>query len=188
MTTIVLLGGNGYIGREVTQQWLTRDPSADFYVVSRSGQNQLQNSRIQNIAADVTDFDAVNQVIPEQIDYIVDFVGRPAKTDAELITVNQKPAEVMQKIAETHQAQAMGMIGGQLGPKPFVTLKAKLIKQLQTSPVRLATVNPTLVYGAGRSDSMAKMVPLLKFFGLFSATFKPVTVSAVAQELLDQLI
>lgn len=188
MTTIVLLGGNGYVGREVTRQWLTRDPSANFYVISRSGQNQLQDPRIQNIATDVTDFKAVNQVIPKQIDYIVDFVGRPAKTDTELIIVNQKPAEVMQKIAETHQAQAMGMIGGQLGPKSFVALKDSIINQLKVSSVRLATVNPTLIYGAGRSDAMAKMVPLLKFFGLFSATFKPVTVSVVAQELLDQLI
>lgn len=37
MTTIVLLGGNGYIGRNVTKNWLKKDSSAEFYVLSRSG-------------------------------------------------------------------------------------------------------------------------------------------------------
>lgn len=37
MTTIVLLGGNGYIGRNVTKNWLKKDLSAEFYVLSRSG-------------------------------------------------------------------------------------------------------------------------------------------------------
>ena len=37
MTNIVMLGGNGHIGRNVTEQWLQRDPQAQFYVLSRSG-------------------------------------------------------------------------------------------------------------------------------------------------------
>ena len=37
MKNIVLLGGNGYIGREVTRQWLEKDSSAEFYIISRTG-------------------------------------------------------------------------------------------------------------------------------------------------------
>ena len=59
MTTIVLLGGNGYIGRNVTKNWLKKDLSAEFYVLSRSGKNELKDSRIKNIAVDVTSVGAV---------------------------------------------------------------------------------------------------------------------------------
>ena len=54
MTNVVLLGGNGYIGRNVTEKWLKEDPSAVFYIISRSGKNQFANSRIYNLAADVS--------------------------------------------------------------------------------------------------------------------------------------
>ncbi|WP_125604702.1 NAD-dependent epimerase/dehydratase family protein [Lapidilactobacillus bayanensis] len=179
MTNIVLLGGNGYLGRELSKQWLARNPQAALYIVSRSGNNQFQNSQVYNLKADVTDFNAVNALLPDQVDYIVDLIGAPAKDPQQLININQKPADVMQKIAEQKQVKSMGIIGGILGPKSFVTIKAKLIRQLKQSTIPLAYVEPTLVYGAGRSDSMAKMVPLLKFFGIFSRKLKPVTVTSV---------
>ena len=40
-TTNVLLGGNGYLGREVTRQWLAADPRAQFLVVSSSRRNEF---------------------------------------------------------------------------------------------------------------------------------------------------
>lgn len=33
MKNIVMLGGNGYIGRNVIKQWLQRDGQAQFYVL-----------------------------------------------------------------------------------------------------------------------------------------------------------
>ncbi|WP_369396219.1 hypothetical protein [Paucilactobacillus hokkaidonensis] len=45
-----------------------------------------------------------------------------------------------------------------------------------------------MIYGNGRKDSMTKMVPLLKFLGLFSKKFKPVDVNLVADELINKLI
>ena len=71
MTNIVMLGGNGYIGRNVTEQWLQHDPQAQFYVLSHSGTNALQNPRVNNIAVDVTDADADESHhandLPEQV-------------------------------------------------------------------------------------------------------------------------
>lgn len=82
----------------------------------------------------------------------------------------------------------MGFIGGILGSQDFVQTKQAIIDKLSRSTVRLAYVEPTLVYGNGRHDSMTKMVPLLKFLGLFSKKYRPVDVNDVVKELWDKLV
>ena len=188
MKNIVLLGGNGYLGRNFTKDWLDHDKDSHFYVLSRSGQNQLANPAITNIKVDVTDEQAVLNAIPDNIDYIIDFVGAPSNDPQEFEKLNQKPAHVMRAVAEKKNAKAMGFIGSILGPKKFTTVKKELIKYLQASPVPLAYVEPTLVYGAGRKDKMTRNVPVLKFLGIFSAKFKPVLVGDVVEELRQKLI
>ncbi len=188
MSTVVMLGGNGYIGRNVTEKWLEADPEAVFIVVSRSGKNQLVNERITNVSADSASYESVSAVIPEHIDYIVDFVGRPEKDPDEFKRINDAPADVMLQIAKEKKVKAMGLIGGILGPKSFVQGKKRIAEKLASSGIRTEVVNPTVVYGNGRDDSMTKMVPLLKFFGIFSKTMKPVHVNDVASEMVKKMI
>ncbi len=188
MSTVVMLGGNGYIGRNVTEKWMKADPDAKFVVVSRSGKNQLQDARITNVKADSSNYESVKAVLPEEIDYIVDFVGRPEKDPEEFKKVNDMPADVMLQIAKEKNIIAMGMIGGVLGDKAFVQGKKKIVERLKASGIRTEYVNPTLVYGNGRKDSMTKLVPLLKFLGIFSKNMKPMDVNEVADELVRKMI
>ena len=183
-----MLGGNGYLGRNVTEKWMQKDPEARFVVVSRSGKNQLSDDRIQNVQADCTDYDSVKEVLPEKVDYIVDFVGRPVDDPEEFRKANDMPADVMLRIAKEKNVKAMGMIGGILGPKSFVEGKKRIIDKLKSSGIRTEYVNPTLVYGNGRKDSMTRMVPLLRFFGIFSRKLRPVDVNDVAEELVGKMI
>ena len=187
MATIVMLGGNGYIGRHTTLKWLEKNSTAQFYVLSRSGKNSLVDPRVHTLKADVSDYQSVKSVLPDQVDYIVDFVGRPEKDPEVFKQVNNKPAEVMQKIAEEKGAKAMGFVGGTFGPKSFVNGKKAIMQDLEKSSVRLEVVEPTVVYGADRNDAISKMVPLLKVFGIFFKQMKPVTVDAVASELVTKL-
>lgn len=187
MTNFVLLGGNGYLGRNFVQYAQKQEPSAHFYVVSRSVRNRLVDPAITNIAADIT-VDAVISDLPAQIDYVVDFIGGPAKDPAESLAINDDPAALMQKLAEDHQVKAMGFIGGLLGPKEFVQAKKRIISRLQQSPVRLAYVEPTLVYGNGRHDAMTRWVPLLKGAGVFAKRLRPVTVNEVVTQLWERLV
>ncbi|GEN94471.1 NAD-dependent epimerase/dehydratase family protein [Pediococcus ethanolidurans] len=185
---IVLLGGNGYIGRELTKAWHDRDKSAQFIVLSRSGNNQLKLPEITNVAVDLTDHGAVDDALPTKFDYIVDLIGRPEKDVILSKKVNDQPAMLMKRLAETHNAKAMGFIGGKLGPKYFLNTKKRLIGDLRQSTVPLAIVEPTLVYGAGRKDQMSRMVPLLRFFGIFNVNMKPVEIHHVVNELLEGLL
>ena len=188
MKNIVLLGGNGYIGRNVTEAWMAKDPSANFYVVSRSGKNAMKNTRIHNIAANVTDYQAVNQNLPDQVDYIVDFIGRPESDESTFIQANDKPADIMLQIAKEKKVKAMGFIGGILGPKKFLNGKKRIAHKLSASGIRTELVEPTVVYGNGRNDTIAKMVPFFKFFGLFKKNMRPVLVSDVAEELVRKMV
>lgn len=187
MKNIVLLGGNGYIGRAFTEKWLEKDSEATFYVLSRSGKNKLEKENIKNFAVDVTNFDEVKNVLPEKVDIIVDFVGRPANNVVELIEVNRKPAEVMRKVAEEYNTEAMGFIGGKLGPKSFLNIKKDLIAELSQSTVRLEVVEPTVVYGRDRNDTLSKLTPLFKFLGIFVSNMKPVHVDDVVLELVTKI-
>ncbi len=179
---IVLLGGNGYIGREVTRQWLAHDLTAHFTVVSRSGKNTFASTRVSNVAADVTDADALLKALPNKVDCIVCLVGGLGGADA-----NVAPVQSMLKVAKSLKVPAVGYVGGKMGDNSFVAAKALACKMVRASGIRAVIVEPTLVYGAGRSDKFAKMVPLLKFAGLFNKNVRPVKVEDVASQLVNGL-
>lgn len=187
MRNIVLLGGNGYIGKAVTEEWISRDSEANFYVVSRSGKNELQHPQIKNVRADVTNYESVKRVLPKEIDCIVDFIGRPEKDSKELVRINKLPAEVMLSLSREFNVDTIGFIGGTLGPKSFVNIKAEILSMLKNSGEKVAYVEPTLVYGKDRNDGMSKMVPILNFFGIFIKSLRPVNVEDLAKELVDDL-
>ncbi len=127
-------------------------------------------------------------VLPDQVDYIVDFVGRPESDPVAFETVNDKPAQVMLQLAKDKQVKAMGFIGGLWGPKSFLDSKKRIADQLRASGIRTEVVEPTVVYGNGRSDALSKLVPVFKFFGLFVKNMKPVLVTEVADELVSKMV
>ncbi|WP_335971081.1 NAD-dependent epimerase/dehydratase family protein [Fusobacterium polymorphum] len=67
MKNIVLLGGNGFIGRAFTDRWLLDDKDVTFYVLSRSGKNKINYPNIKNIPVDVTNYEKVKEVLPEKL-------------------------------------------------------------------------------------------------------------------------
>lgn len=190
MTNIVMLGGNGYIGRNTTEVWMKQDPDTVFYVVSRSGKNRLSDPRIINVQADIASPQEIRKKLPEKVDYIVNFVGCaavPKGSGKTLTELNMEPVRTLRELGESYNVKAMGTIGGKLGSKEFVKAKKETIDYLKQSSVPVEAVEPALVYGNGRDDSLAKMVPLLKFFGLFSKNMKPVLVTDVAEELVAKM-
>ncbi|MCM0583128.1 NAD-dependent epimerase/dehydratase family protein [Weissella diestrammenae] len=188
MTNVVLLGGTGYIGREITRAWLKRDPQVSFFIISRNNVNNFNNRQIQVIQADLSNTAQMIGQLPKKVDYIIDLIGRPEKNKKELIDINVKPAQMMLQLARHYQVSAMGIIGGKLGPKSFTDIKSEIIEMLQASEIRLSVVEPTIVYGGGRKDNITKMVPILKFMSKFSKKFKPIKVSVLANQLIDDLV
>lgn len=185
---IVILGGNGYIGRQLVQTWRARNADTKFWLLSRSGESRLDLPNVHGVAVDLTQSKLAAGSLPAQIDYIVDLVGGPKDNQEEMETFNRVPAQLMAQLAAANHPRAMGFIGGKLGPKNFVTLKHEIIHELQSSPTPLAVVEPTLVYGAGRQDQMTRYIPILRVLGTVFPKLKPVKVEDVVQSLLDKLL
>lgn len=75
-----------------------------------------------------------------------------------------------------------------MGPKSFLDGKKRIADQLRASGIRTEVIEPTVVYGNGRSDTLARLVPVFKFFGLFMKNMKPVLVTEVADELVSKMV
>lgn len=184
---VVIFGGNGYIGNTIMKKWLEKDKRIEFFCISRSGKGRISNPNVHYLKADVTDFDQVQAVLPEYVDYIIDCVGVYTKDKEQLERYNLLPAKVMLEIADKKSVKGLGYIGGVMGPKEFTNSKSYVIQMLCSSKHKISYVEPTLVYGNGRNDALSKMVPLLKIAGIFSAKMKPVEVNELADELISKL-
>lgn len=182
---IVLLGGNGYLGRHLTDLWLDLNPKITIYSISRTGENKLKDDRLVNLKANVSNYEEVIKVLPENIDFLVDLIGRPESDPTISKKINELPADVMLKIATEKGVKAIGFIGGVLGPKLFTETKSKIINKLKESNVPLVVVEPTLIYGDDRNDGLSKLVPLFYVLGIFAKFMKPVRVEKVASELIE---
>lgn len=112
----------------------------------------------------------------------------PEGSDKTLTEINMAPAKVMNELAAYYHVKAQGAVGGKLGSKEFVSSKKAMAAYLKKSDVPAEVVEPTLVYGAGRKDSLTKMGPLLKFCGIFSKKMKPVKVEDAADELVTKMM
>lgn len=185
---VVIFGGNGYIGNSIIEKWMEKDKQAEFFSVSRSGKGPMSRPNVHYLKADVTNFEQVQAVLPERVDYIIDCVGVYTKDKKQLEKYNVLPAKVMLETADKRSVKGLGYIGGVMGPKEFTDSKACVIEMLCSSRHKISYVEPTLVYGNGRNDALSKMVPLLKIAGIFSKKMKPVKVQDTAEELISKLI
>ncbi|MBP2057152.1 uncharacterized protein YbjT (DUF2867 family) [Lactobacillus colini] len=185
MTNIVLLGGSGYIGTNVVKYWRQKDPTAQFYIVSRLGKSEISGENIHNIRADAANFEQTDEKLPSQITYIVDLIGGSEKNPDKFKQLNELPAQTMMKIAEKHHVKAMGFISASIGNKQLVKIKQKIIKMLNTSDIPLAVVTPTVVFGEGHKGRMAAILDII---GIFSKKYKPVTVTEIAGELVNKVV
>lgn len=174
MAAIVLVGGNGYIGREVTRQWLKRDSEARLYVTSRSGRQEIKDSRVHHVQVDVNDPAAFEKALPGKIDYIVN-----------LTYGSMDALKTIRSFAEEHGAQAIGNISCTAaipGFEDFVEMKEAELKFLRKSKVRVANYALTVAYGADRNDALLKAIQSGSFDAL-----PPVHVEVAARLLIDRL-
>lgn len=184
MRNIIILGGNGYVGRELTAQWLSHDPRAEFYIVSRSGKGAVDNPRVHSIKANARDVAAVESQLPKDTEYtcIVDLVG-----DVTNMARNVQAARSALALARRHDIPEIGYVAGCVGPARFRHTKRSITEHLERSNRKVVVANPSVIYGGGRNDAYVKAVPALSALGHVFPRLMPRTVDDVAHELVMEL-
>ena len=175
METVVLVGGNGYIGREITRQWLNRNSAVQIYVTSRSERQEIKDSRVHHIQIDVNDAAAFEKSLPEKVDYIVN-----------LTYGSMDALKTIRDFAEKHDCRAIGNLGCNArvtGFEDFVKMKENELQFLREGKVRVANYDVTIAYGADRNDDLLKAVQSGAFDEL-----PPVHVEIAARLLIDRLV
>lgn len=194
MKNIILLGGSGYIGTHLAEQWLQQEPDMQIFSISRHGRPEKlvasleDEKRVKWIAADLFNVDSYFVQLPKQADAIVDLVGTAtAKTASEFEKLNVEPVkimiELMERLAIPKGCYISGLIGMPGTGQLFTASKQKGEAIAKTSGKDIGIVKPSLVYG-DRSDG-ALMVPLVKMMGLFKKELKPIKVQQLSQQIIQ---
>lgn len=65
----------------------------------------MTDKRIHNLQAEVSNYEEVKAALPEDFDYIVDFVGVPENDPEKFKQINIMPAIVMKRLAKEYKAR-----------------------------------------------------------------------------------
>lgn len=194
MNNVILMGGSGYIGTHLMDEWLKKDPKIQIISLSRNGKPKkllpslVNHKRIKWMSVDIFDIDSYISKLPEHADAIVDLVGTAtAKSKEEFEKLNVEPVKIMVEFMTRLNIPKGCYISGRMGmpfkSKPFLESKQKGESIALASGKKISIVKPSLVYG-DRPDAVV-MVPFVKALGLFNKDLKPIKVNQLAQQIIQ---
>ncbi|MEK3866829.1 NAD-dependent epimerase/dehydratase family protein [Paenibacillus sp. FSL H7-0716] len=194
MKNVILLGGSGYIGTHLSEEWLRKDPKVQIISVSRNGKpgkllsSLVNHNRIKWMSVDIFDIDSYISKLPQQADAIVDMVGTAtANSKEDFEKLNAEPVKIMVELMSRLNIPKGCYISGRMGMpfknKPFLESKHRGENIALTSGKNIGIVKPSLVYG-DRPDAVV-MVPFVQAVGLFNKDLKPIKVNQLAQQIIQ---
>lgn len=195
MRTVILLGGSGYIGQHLMQEWLQSDKDVRFICVSRKGTPQdmlpeLGKADIKWVKGDACDIKSFSDMLPERADAVIDLVGTASgRTQADFDRANAEPVktmvEIMRRLEVPEGVYVSGVIGMPGSMRKFSSSKKKGERLAIESGLDIKIIRPSLVYGD--RPGVGAMVAMMKFSGLFCRKMKPVTVDVLSRQIIDAI-
>ncbi|MHD0396694.1 NAD-dependent epimerase/dehydratase family protein [Staphylococcus simulans] len=172
---VIIVGGNGFVGREITTQWANRFPNAEIYITSRSDRKEIQGEHLHHVQVDVNDAQSFENALDgDAVDYIIT-----------LTYGSQDAVKTVRDFAEKHNLKAIGNVGIQDFGIPeiadFVNMKKAELKTLQEGSVRVANYDATAIWSENRNDEIGKAIKAGDYDAL-----PPVSVEVVAEQLIDR--
>ncbi|RZI00545.1 NAD-dependent epimerase/dehydratase family protein [Staphylococcus condimenti] len=172
---VIIVGGNGFVGREITMQWANRFPEAEIYITSRGDRKEIQGAHLHHVQVDVNDAQNFeNALHGDEVDYIIT-----------LTYGSQDAVKTVRDFAEKHNLKAIGNVGIQDFGIPemadFVSMKKDELKTLQEGSVRIANYDATVIWSKNRNDEIGKGVKAGNYDEM-----PPVSVEVVAEQLIDR--
>lgn len=192
MKTVILLGGSGYIGQHLIQEWLQGEDNICFVSVSRKGRPNsllegLDRPEVIWIKGDANDIGSFRDELPTSADVVIDLVGTATgKTQEDFDKANVIPAYTMVEMMREYDIPKGVYISGVIGMpgsmQKFISSKKKGEVVVAKSGLDISIVRPSLVYGD--REGVGAMVAMMKFAGVFCKKMKPITVNELSQEII----
>lgn len=193
MRRVVILGGSGYVGQHLMQEWAAIEKDIRFYSVSRGGRPEtvlrnLQDVKVEWVKGDACNIDSFYQCLPDVADVVIDLVGTASgKNQAEFDCINAGPVntmvEIMKRGSVRRGVYVSGLIGMPGTMKEFISSKKRGEEIARNSGLDIRIIRPSLVYGDRKG--VGAMVAMMKIAGLFCKKMAPVTVDRLSMEIME---
>lgn len=193
MKKVIILGGSGYVGQHLMQEWAVSESDIQFYSVSRSGRPQtilpkLQDVRVEWIKGDASNIDSFYDSLPDVADAVIDLVGTASgKSQTEFDHINSEPVntmvEIMKRKAIHRGVYVSGVIGMPGTMKEFSSSKKRGEQIVRDSGLDIRIIRPSLIYGDRKG--VGTMVTIMRLAGLFCKKMAPVTVDKLSLKIIE---
>lgn len=193
MRRVIILGGSGYVGQHLMQEWAAIENDIQFYSVSRGGRpeiilRKLQDVKIEWVKGDACSIDSFYQCLPDVADVVIDLVGTASgKTQAEFDRINAGPVNTMVEIMKRGSVRRGVYVSGVIGMpgtmKEFISSKKRGEEIVRGCGLDIRIIRPSLVYGDRKG--VGAMVAMMKIAGLFCKKMAPVTVDMLSMEIIE---
>lgn len=196
MKNIIVLGGSGYVGVHLAEQWLKQDSDIEIFSISRHGRpHKLSpyletNNRIHWISVNIFDIDSYISKLPKQVNTLINLIGTADGKDLEsFMKINAEPVkvmiELMDRLSISKGCFISGLIGMPSTNKLFLASKQKAEELIRESGKNISILKPSLIYGD--KPEVAALVPLIKVMSKMpgKSKYKPIKVNQLALEIID---
>ncbi|AIQ35840.1 hypothetical protein R50345_15135 [Paenibacillus sp. FSL R5-0345] len=122
MKNVILMGGSGYIGTHLMEEWLKIDSKVQIISLSRNGKpdkllpSLVNHKRVKWMAIDIFNMDSYLSELPTPVDLLINLIGTADGKDLEsFMKINAEPVKVMIELMDRLSISKGCFISGRIG-------------------------------------------------------------------------
>ncbi len=183
---ILLIGGNGFVGRALIKEFTENKVKVSY--LSRSQNHSISKDEATWIQGDIFGLD--NIMIKESYDTVIHLIGT-IKNKNLYSKLNTESVAQTIKLCQKHNINKLVYFSANGGFKRYLESKVAGEKLVVDSKLDYLIVRPGLMYGKDRLTSYFNILPI-KFFSKLGITFfkkvYPLPVEKVAQSVVETIL
>ena len=181
---ILLIGGNGFVGKELIKQ--ATNKSLNISYLSRNKIVDIDFKNIHWIQGDIFSIDNIN--IEEKFDVAIHLVGT-IKNKHLYKKLNTESVAKSLQLCSKYNIKKLVYFSAKGGFADYYNSKIKGEKIVEQANINYLIVRPGLMYGTNRLSSYFNVIKLFATLGInFFRNVYPLPVSKVANSVIDTII
>lgn len=182
---ILLIGGNGFVGKEFIRLAVNRNINISY--LSRNKINEAEFKSISWIQGDIFSIDDI--YIEEKFDVAIHLVGT-IKNKQLYKKLNTESVAMSLQLCSKYNIKKLVYFSAKGGFADYYNSKKNAEQFIEQSTIDYLIVRPGLMYGTNRPSSYFNVIPIKLFATLGISFFKnvyPLPVSKVVTNVMDTI-